>query len=179
MTRRTQLYVLGALAAVLVIVLYFSLHTSSSSVAGVFAADAKFAPLDVHEPQLRIDLLQKLREMEYSGSHRNIFVATPPPPPSAAASAPPPVPFVGPKLPPPPPPLQVPAEYFGYALQPRAGRRVAFLTSGDDILLVAEGDTFLNRFRVARVGNESLDVQEISTGRHATLPITAEPPPAP
>jgi hypothetical protein len=174
MTRRAQLYVLGALLAVLVIVLYFALRSSSSTVAGVFAADAKFAPLDVHEPQLRIDLLEKLRELEYSGTHRNIFVAAPPPIPVAAAAPPP---FTGPKLPPPPPPLQVPVEYFGYAVQQRAGSRVAFLTSGDDILLVAQGDTFLNRFRVARVGNESLDVEEISTGRHATLPITAEPPP--
>jgi hypothetical protein len=172
MTRRAQLYVLGALLAVLAIVLYFTLRSSNSAVAGVFAADAKFTPLDVHEPQLRIDLLQKLRELEYSGTHRNIFVAAPPPIP-VAASGPPLPPFTGPKVPPPPPPLQVPVEYFGYAMQPRAGRRVAFLTSGDDILLVVQGDTFLNRFRVARVGNESLDVEEISTGRHATLPMAA------
>ena len=140
------------------------MRSPSSPVAGVFAADPKFAPLDVHEPQLRIDLLQKLRALEYSGSHRNIFVAAPPPPPprsrrSLQALLPPPL----------PPPLQIPAEFFGYATQPHAGRRVAFLTSGDDVLLVAEGDTFLNRFRLVRVGNDSLDVQEISTGRHATL----------
>jgi hypothetical protein len=50
---------------------------------------------------------------------------------------------------------------------------VDFLTSGDDVLLVAEGDTFLNRFRLVRVGNDSLDVQEISTGRRATLTMAA------
>jgi hypothetical protein len=172
MTRRTQLYLLGSLLVLLAVVFYVSTKRSSSGVAGVFAADPKFAPLDVHEPQLRIDLLERLRGLEYSGTHRNIFIAAPPPVPGAV-SGPPERPFIGPKLPPPPPPLQVPAEYFGYAIQPRAGRRVACLTSGDDVLLVAEGDTFLNRFRVMRVGDESLDVQEISTGRRATLPIAA------
>ncbi len=174
MTRRIQLYLLAALLTVLAISLYFAMRSPSSTVAGVFAADPKFAPLDVHEPQLRIDLLQKLRALEYTGSHRNIFIAAPPPPPPTVASKP-----TGPLPPPLPPPLQIPAEYFGYATQPHAGRRVAFLTSGDDVLLVAEGDTFLNRFRLVRVGNDSLDVQEISTGRRATLTMAApEQPPS-
>jgi hypothetical protein len=168
MTRRTQLYILGGLLAVLAVSLYFAMRSPSSGVAGVFAADPKFAPLDVHEPQLRLDLLQKLQSIEYTGTHRNIFIAAPPPLPPTIAPKP-----TGPVPPPLPPPLQVPAEYFGYATQPHAGRRVAFLTSGDDVLLVAEGDTFLNRFRLVRVGNDSLDVQEISTGRRATLTMAA------
>jgi len=168
MSRRTQYYLLAGLGVLLAFTLYRTMRSSSSPVNGVFAEDSKFVPLDVHEPQLRIDELEKLRKLEYSGSHRNIFVAAPPPIPVAAVAAAPP-PFVGPKLPPPPPPLQVPAEFFGYATQPHAGRRVAFLTSGEDVLLVAEGDTFLNRFRLVRVGNDSLDVEEISSGRHASL----------
>jgi hypothetical protein len=174
MSRRIQLYLLGALVAVLVVVLYFSMRGASPTVPGVFAADSKFAPLDVHEPQLRLDLLQKLSELEYSGTHRNIFLSTPPPPPVVAApkpTGPPPIPL--------PPPLQVPAEYFGYATQLRAGRHVAFLTSGEDVLVVVEGDTFLNRFRLVHVGNESLDVEEISTHRHATLPIAPDQVQAP
>jgi hypothetical protein len=169
MNRRTQFYVLGALFVVLVVVAYYSLRGATPSVAGVFAADPKFAPLDVHEPQLRIDLLQKLSELEYTGTHRNIFLIAPPPPVVVAPPKP-----SGPPLPPVPAPLQVPAEYFGYATQPHAGRRVAFLSSGEDVLLVAEGDTFLNRFRLVRIGPESLDVQEISTGRHATLTVAPD-----
>jgi hypothetical protein len=169
MSRRVQLYLLGGLVALLAVVLYFSLRGSSTTVPGVFAADSKFAPLDVQEPQLKLDLLEKLRGLEYSGTHRNIFLSTPPPPPVVVAPKP-----TGPPPPPVPPPLQVPAEYFGYATQPRAGRHVAFLTSGEDVLVVVEGDTFLNRFRLVHVGNESLDVEEISTHRHATLPIAAD-----
>ena len=44
------------------------------------SADAKFAPLSVQEPQLRLDLLAKLQKEESLGAHRNIFNATPPPP---------------------------------------------------------------------------------------------------
>jgi hypothetical protein len=172
MSRRTQYYLLAALGVVLALTVYHSTRSASSPVTGVFAEDTKFAPLDVHEPQLRVDLLEKLRKLEYSGAHRNIFLAAPPPlPVSAPAEAA--RPFVGPQLPPPPPPLQVPAEFFGYATKPlQGGRHVAFLSSGDDVLVVAEGDTFLNRFRLVHVGNDSLDVEEISSGRHATLNMT-------
>jgi len=178
MSRRTEIYILVGLLVVLAAAVYFFVgRTQVAGVPGVLAADTKFEPLDVEEPQLRLDLLTKLQKLEYSGSHRNIFVAAPPLPPKAAVqNAPPPV--VGdpyPALPPPPPPPQVQAEFFGYASQPRVGRRVAFFTSGDDVLVVAEGATFLSRFRVVRVGNDSVDVEEISTGRHVTMPMVQPP----
>jgi hypothetical protein len=52
---------------------------------------------------------------------------------------------------------------------------VAFFTSGDDVLVVAEGDKFLNNYRLLHVGNESAEVEEISSGRHQTMPLV-EPP---
>jgi hypothetical protein len=145
----------------------------------VLAADTKFEPLDVQEPSLRLDQLDRLRKLEYSGSHRNIFVAGAPPLPKpavgeAAADV---RPFIGPRLPPPPPPLQIPAEFFGYASQTKSGKRVAFFTSGDDVLVVAEGDKFLTTFRLVHIGNESAEVEEVSTGRHAMVPLL-EPPDA-
>jgi len=121
-----------------------------------------------------LDLLKKLQKLEYSGSHRNIFVAAPPPPPKPPGGETKPT-FVGPMPLPPPPPPQVPAEFFGYASQPRTGRRVGFFTSGDDILVVAEGATFLGRFRLVRIGNESADVEEISSGRHVMVPMVQPP----
>jgi hypothetical protein len=175
MSKRRDIYVLGGLLIILAIAgyYYFSSKNQDVGLPGVFAADTKFQPLDVQEPGLRLDLLEKIRKTEYPGTHRNIFIAAPPPPPKptaeqVAASRP----FVGPKLPPPPPPLQVPAEFFGFASQPKAGNRVAFFTSGDDVLVVPEGDTFLNnRFRLDHINADSADVEEISTGRHATVPL--------
>ena len=180
MTKRTQIYVLAGLIGLLLVVLYFYVFkTSVPGLSGVLAADTKFEPLDVQEPSLRLDQLERLRKLEYSGSHRNIFVAgAPPPPKSAVAEAA--AKIVGdpyPKLPPPPPPLQIPAEFFGYASQSKSGKRVAFFTSGDDVLVVAEGDKFLNTFRLVHIGNESADVEEISTGRHATVPLVQIPDP--
>ncbi len=177
MSERTRIYLLAGLLVLLVIVAYFWVFpkTSVPGLSGVLAADAKFEPLDVHEPGLRLDELDRLRKLEYSGSHRNIFVAAPPPVPKSVGQAADAQPFVGPRPLPPPPPLQIPAEFFGYASQPHTGKRVAFFTSGDDVLVVAEGDKFLNLFRLVRIGNENADVEEIASGRHATVPLV-EPP---
>jgi len=177
MSRRTEIYLLVGLALVLGSVLYYSRSGGDSGSPGVLAENSKFMPLDVREPRLHTELLDRLRKLQYAGTHRNIFVAAPPP----SAQAPvqqqqAPEPFVGPRLPPPPPPLQVPAEFFGYETRPASGRRTGFFTSGDDVLVVAEGDTFLGRFRLVHIGNDSADVEEIATGRHATVPMTQPPP---
>jgi hypothetical protein len=179
MSRRTEIYVLVALLVALAAsgYYYFGEPGTAAGRPGIFTADTAFQPLDVQEPQLRLDLLARVRKLEYSGSHRNIFVAMPPPPPQpGGAAAKPERPFVGPRPPPPPPPLVVPAEFFGYASQPHGPRRVAFFTSGDDVLVVAEGDTFLGRFRLDRIGNDFADVEEISSGRHANVPMVQPPP---
>jgi hypothetical protein len=176
MSKRSEIYVLGALLAVLVVVLYFYVGRGhSSSTPRVVTADTKFHPLDVQEPQLRVDLLAKLQKLEYTGSHRNIFVAEPPPPPKQAHVEEAAARFIGPEKPPPPPPVQVPGELFGYASEPTTGHRVAFFTEGDDVLVVAEGATFLGRFRLVHVTDNSADVEQISDGRHATVPMVQPP----
>jgi len=177
MSRRTEIYLLAGLLVVLAVSAYYSFgsHMPSLQGGGIPAVEAKFQPLDVQEPELRLDLLKKLQKLEYSGSHRNIFVAAPPPPPTPVKAAEAAAPFVGPKLPPPPPPPQVPGEFFGYATQPKNGRRVGFFTSGDDVLVVSEGGTFLSRFRLVHIGNDSADVEEISSGRHVQVPMVQPP----
>ena len=171
MSKRSEIYLLVGLLVVLGGALYYYLGRGQTSYTPrVVTADTRFQPLDVREPQLRVDLLAKLQKLEYTGSHRNIFVAEPPPPPKAqveAAAAR----FVGPQEPPPPPPVQVPGELFGYASEPSSGRRVAFFTEGDDVIVVAEGATFLSRFRLIHVTDSSADVEEISSGRHAIVPM--------
>jgi hypothetical protein len=175
MSRRTELYTFAALVVLLVFAGYYYLSSRNqvAGLPGVLAANTNFRPLDIQEPRLRLDLLEKIRKTQYVGSHRNIFVAAPPPPP--APLEPVARPFVGPRPAPPPPPLQVPAEFFGYASHARAGGRVAFFTSGDDVLIVHEGETFLGRFRLDRIGNDYADVEEISSSRHATVPLVQPP----
>jgi hypothetical protein len=131
--------------------------------------------LAVHEPQLRLDLLDNLTKLKYSGTHRDIFSAVPPPPePTAAEVA---ARKLYPTVPvkPPDPPLTIPAQLYGYATS-QSGGHVAFFTNGDDILVVPEGDTFLSRFRLTHIGVDSADVMEISTGRHAIVPMLLPAP---
>jgi len=170
MAQRTRTYVLLGILVALVAAVFYS-RSGEPSQPSVLSADTRFQPLNVKEPELRLDLLQQLQKEEYTGSKRNIFVAEAvPPAASAAKPVEAPRPFVGPQPPPPPPALQVPAEFFGYE-SGQSGRRVAFFKDGDDVLVVSEGETFLGRFRLDKIGDNSADVEEASTGRHTTVPL--------
>lgn len=178
MSQRTQIYVLVALLAVLAFVVYYYEfgHSAVPGIStGVLAANSKFEPLDVQEPALRLDELARLQKLQPSTSHRNIFVAAPPPPPKQTTQPGAEKPIVVGPVYQAPPPVQVPAEFFGYASRPNTGKRVAFFTAGDDVLVVPEGDKFLNNYRLVHIGNESADVEEISSGRHATVPLVQPP----
>ncbi|MGH9714785.1 MAG: hypothetical protein ACRD5M_15940 [Candidatus Acidiferrales bacterium] len=170
MWRKIQPYVLAGLLVVAVVA-YLANRNQGSGIAGVVAANGKFTPLSVNEPQLRLDLLEILKK-DYPSTHRDIFNYGPPPlavktPEEIRRERPP----IGPQPLPPPPPVQVPGEFFGYALTPATGKRVAFFKQGDDVLVVAEGDTFLNNYRLIHIGNDSADVEQISDHRHATVPM--------
>jgi hypothetical protein len=175
MSQRTELYIFIGLLVLLGGVLYYSTRSNVPGLSGVLASDTRFQPLDVQAPQLHLDQLAALRKDQYAGSHRNIFVAMPPPLPLAVVPPSERADFVGPRRPPPPPPLQIPAVFFGYASRAPNGRRVAFFTSGDDVLVVAEGDTFLGQYRLIHIANDSADVEEISSGRHARVPLLQPP----
>ena len=176
MSRRTQIWILVALVAVLAAV-YLSNRTQMPGLQGVLASDGKFQPLNVDEPQLRLDLLVKLQKLEYSGSHRDIFspVALPVQlTPAEIAKQNHQYPTV--PHPPPPPPVEVPAQFFGFASMPSSPRRLAFFLNGDDVIVVQEGSVFLTRFRLDKIGNDSADVEEISSGRHANVQMVQPPP---
>jgi hypothetical protein len=174
MSDRQKLYLVVGLV-VLAIVVYFASRDSIAGLPGVLAANEKFQPLNVQEPQLRLDLLEKLQKIQYVGSHRNIFSAIAPPPVLTDAErkridqarAP-----VGPV---PPPPVEVPGQFFGYATMSASGKHLAFFTSGEDVLVVEEGTVFLNRFRLVHIGNDSADVEELSSGRHTNVTIVQAP----
>jgi hypothetical protein len=178
MSRRAQIYVLIGLL-VLAAVVYLANRSQVPGFSGVLAADTKFTPLNIQEPQLRLDLLAKIKQEVYAGAHRDIFNAMAPPiTPGGGAvpGKPAPPKIVGapyPLTPGPPPPVQVPGEFFGYASMPQTGRRVAFFKEGDDVLVVPEGDTFLVRFRLIHIATDSADVLEIASGRHANVPMVA------
>jgi hypothetical protein len=183
MSRRTQIGVLLGLVVLLVVV-YLSNRPQIAGLQGVMASDSSFQPLNVDEPELRLDLLAKLQKLDYpAGAHRDIFsnVALPPQltPAEKAEEDRRRHAYPGVDRPPPPPPVEVPAQFFGYASMRSSPHRLAFFLNGDEVLVVQEGSVFLGRFRLDKIGNDSADVEEVSSGRHATVPMVAPPPGAP
>jgi|SRR5580704_1193265 hypothetical protein len=175
MSPRTQKIVLGVLLVVLVAAYFYGTSSGTGTTSNV-SSDVQFTPLNVQQPELRVDLLEKAQKSAYSaGPHRNIFVIGPAPiertPQEVAQEKANRFVFVGPKPAPPPPPMQVAAQFFGTATMPVSGRHVAFFQSGEDVVVVAEGDAFLVRYRLIHIANESADVMEISSGRHTSVPL--------
>jgi hypothetical protein len=168
MSMRTQKVVLAVLLAALAVVAYRNLRPSNAAMSDLPETVA-VQPLKIENPSLHLARLDSIRKLEYKGTHRNIFVAAPlPPPPEAKKEE---ARQIGP---PPPPPLNVPLTFFGMEIDPRSGTRRAFFTNGDDVYIAKAGQVLLNHFRVMQIGNNTAELEEISSGRRATL--TMVPP---
>src|SRR5271170_2667374 len=87
MNPKTQRYILGALVVLLVLVYFFNRSGGSGLGSIVAAPDAKFEPLKVEDPALRVYELDKVRKAEYKGAEHNIFVYGPPRPTPEAVKA--------------------------------------------------------------------------------------------
>jgi hypothetical protein len=172
MSRRNQFIILGSLLGLLGIVAYTQFRPAGSS-ANAPSADGPFAPVNVDNPALRMDILKRFLDLQYKGTHRNIFSATAPIPPPAEMKPPENVPPPPPPAPTGPPPLNVDAKYFGYASDAKGNHRRAFFATAnnEDVVIAGEGDTLFGRFRVVRLTNTMADVEEIASGRHATMPL--------
>lgn len=92
--------------------------------------------------------------------------APPPPPPVTEPAFVPPTPPPGP---PPPPPLNM--TYVGN-VQSDAGLRVAvFITDKKIVLSGKEGEVVGSRMRVVKIGLESVDVEDLTSGRSQRLAL--------
>jgi hypothetical protein len=175
MTKRERSLVglLVVLAIVSGLIYYFNTRDTSSAAAPV-SVDGNYVPMTVENPSLHLDQLERLQHVEYTGSHRNIFSETPPPHVETPAerkqreaSAPPP--FVpGPVA---PPPVQVNVKFYGYIDDARTGARRAFFTDGENIFIAGVGDMLENRLRVTKIGNDTVELMEVSSSRRTTIPI--------
>jgi hypothetical protein len=172
-----------ALLAMLGVVLLYSLYRSNRGpeiAPVVSSADEKFRPIAVENPALKLELLDRLKKLQYEGSHRNIFSSVAPPPASAvppsAAVAPPPITPV-PSGPSGAAPLVIPAMFYGFVTDVQTGMRRAFFMEGENVYIIGVGETLLGRYRLVQIGNSSVELEEISTGRRATLTME-EPNPA-
>jgi hypothetical protein len=177
MKQRTKIALLGALLLAAAGVFYFD---SGGSEPGKSQSldTGTYTPLPVANPELQRWKLDHSRHTEYKSSGRDLFSESLPAPPPKR-----PAPHVdlGPQVPvePPPPTLPANMKYFGYGTVPNGTSKRAFLTDGEEPIIVAEGDTLLGRFRIIRISNSSLEFEEVSSGRRNSISLdeTAAPPP--
>ena len=173
MNQKQQIAVLGGLVIVAAGVFYFD-QRGPGGISGVRASQNAPAPFAIDNPTLRRDKLRATQETEYKSSGRDIFseVVTvehkvaKPLPRKVGPEPPPP--------PPPPPPLTLPVKFYGYGSVPK---KRAFLTDGDKIYIVGEGDTLLGRFRILRISNANVEFEEISTGARGTASLEQQAAP--
>jgi len=138
------------------------------------------------DPTLRLDLLAKLQDVTLEGGQRSLFEFSAEPPKT-------PEPKVIPKTPaeiakaltekmneakaadpnrkPPAPPIAL--RFFGYA-QARQGTKRAFFLDGDDILVGSEGDILKKRYKVVRIGVNSVVMEDVEGKNEQTLPLEAQ-----
>jgi hypothetical protein len=134
-------------------------------------------------PMLKLELLDKLRQVSVEGGSRSLFeFYTPPPPPvpKPAPIVPKPVPVAEvkpaepPKPPPPPPPPPIPLKFYGYSGALRSTVRRAFFLDGEEIVQAGENDTIRNRYKILRIGVNSAVVEDIVAKNQQTLQLADE-----
>jgi hypothetical protein len=178
MVRRDRILLVAAAGLALVLALLFW-RNARPSAATVAAGPRVPVPAGSELPRIGLDRLRRSSEQVTVG-RRDIFdFGAPPAPPVTAAplqpQAPPPTvaaaptPFPTPVGPPPAPPVNV--KYIG-SVEAQKGPKVAFfLTEQKEVLTGQVGDTVMNRFKVVRIGIESVDVQDLGSGQVRRLPL--------
>jgi hypothetical protein len=185
MKQKQQIIVLVVLVVVAGLVWGFEMHRPAPAVVTAsFIEDYK--PLGEDNPRIRWEELDRAQKTEYKSNGRNPFSPIAPPTQQDLQAANDKIKNQPPPPPPPPPPqptrAMAPAnlKFFGYGTVPTGTPRRAFITDGEDIFIVSEGDTLLGRYRILKVGNSNLEFQEISSGLPGTMPLEeqAAPPSA-
>lgn len=171
MTQKRQILLLSGLLAAAAVVFY--IDQKGQAFSGQRPLSEPFPPLGVENPSLRRDKLRASQQTEYKSNGRDLFSeVVAPPPVHRVEPQPAPQP---PPTPPPPPEVKLPVKFYGYGTIPNGKR--AFLTDGDEIYIVGEGDTLLGRFRILRITNVNLDFEEISSGMRGTAPLEEQAAP--
>jgi hypothetical protein len=143
------------------------------------------------DPTLRLDVIAKLQQVNVEGVHRNVFDfgAAPPPPPdpkvAQAKKSAVPNPIVNAQAnlnaqqvqpPPPPPPPKIGWKFYGFlAGKGKTGAKQAFFLDGEDIHVVSEGDVVKKRFKVVKIGINSVVVEDMDFHNQQTLPLEESP----
>ena len=134
-----------------------------------------------NDARIRVDLLAKPEDADQLGKN-NPFVyrtrqtAAPVAPPQTVVTLPPPQPPPQPQPPrpmPPPPPPPIPLRFMGIAfIEPETKALIAFLTDDQQHSFKAmESDIVMGRYRVVKVTEVTVEVEDLEYSRRQTLPL--------
>ncbi len=191
---KRQVYIVIALAAVIVVAGGYELYNSYGSpstpapttVARTSATNrgttqrtnaagpqAQHVATNNIDPTLHFDKLAQSEDVVYSGTGRNIFSAESAPvhietPLKSARNTMPTV--TVPSGPPAPPAIDL--KYFGYT-QTRNKTMQAFLVRGDDIFLAHSGDVVDHRYKVVSIMPGAIQITDLGYNNTQTLPLSS------
>ncbi|MDQ2900916.1 MAG: hypothetical protein M3Y07_14130 [Acidobacteriota bacterium] len=141
------------------------------------------------DPTLRLDLLAKVQQVPPAGGARNLFqFSTAETAAATAATAKlakepkiainnkaPVGPVVPPGPPKPPPPPTITLKYYGYStVRGGDGKKRAFFLDGDDIIVAGENDLIKKRYKIVKIGVNSVDVEDTQYQNVQKLPLQEE-----
>ena len=173
MKQSTQILTLLGLLIVAGLVWVWGNRHSPIAVGGS-AVIGNFSPLQVENPALHWWKLKASQDTEYKSSGRNPFSEEAPPPPDQQHPGPGaggPQPPTGPPPSPAAPTLPANLKFYGYGTVPVGTGRLAFFTDGTDVFIVGEGDVLMGRYRILKIGNASLDFEEVGSGRRGSTTL--------
>ena len=181
---KNKLRFLIILVVILAVTVYVGFRVSRTpDLTIVQAKDQKPAPAAAtpNDARIQLDLIDKTRANEDLGKS-NLFAyrngrspeaarVAPPPPPSMVNSNPAPT---RPTVVTPPPPPPIPLKYVGYAyVEPNS--KVLIATLLDDTqqrhFIAVQGVTWMGRYRVLRITDTLVEVEDIETSRRQTLAL--------
>jgi hypothetical protein len=169
MTDRQKLVVLLVLVGVFIAVnLRDSIAPAATSVSARPQARGK-ASARIPDADLNLAALDPAAQVNPEAARRNIFQygqAAQPAGPRIKAPTP-----VVEETPPPPPPPKPPVRVFGFAQGSAGGARRVFLTNGEETFIAREGDVFMQRYRLARVGANNVEIEEIGGPNRWVVPL--------
>jgi hypothetical protein len=185
-TERGRQLMLGAVVVVLAIVIYrmwpstsaAEVPSSNSNRGGGATARQQRSPAAPAAPGVNLEALNREHPRPEAGE-RNLFRFRPKPPPPPPPAPPPPTQPVmpvnpGPTGPPPPP--QVPPitlKFIGLMEAPTQKQKIAVLSDGRNApFLGKEGDIIEGRFRILKIGVESIELAYVDGRGRQTIRLT-------
>jgi hypothetical protein len=141
------------------------------------------------DPTIRLDLLAKVQAVPQAGAERDLFQILKSPPVHADTAQlkgeephvwriygpqpppPPPMPAPDPSTLPPPP---IPLKYYGICTERLNGKKTAYFLDNDEIIEATEGMTLKGRYKVVRIGEKAVVMEDMQSKRQQDLPLVPE-----